>query len=210
MEQQGCLDGQAMADSFRLLRPNSLIWHYVIHNYLLGETPPPLGVLYWNCHSTRMPQAMHSFYLREFYLHNRLIQPDGLTLGGRTIDLGRVTAPLYAMGAEQDHIAPWLSTFKVCDAVGGEVRFALSTSGHVMGVVNPPSNPPKRHYWAADATAAGDADAWRDSSERLAGSWWDDWAEWLGQQCGEMVAARDLGSKKLPVLCDAPGSYVLE
>ncbi|ROR31989.1 PHA/PHB synthase family protein [Inmirania thermothiophila] len=210
MAGRGYLDGAEMATSFRMLRPNSLIWHYWVHNYLLGEEPPAFDVLYWNMDSTRMPEAMHRFYLRELYLHNRLAQSDALVLGGRKIDLGRIAQPLYAVGTEQDHIVPWRQSFRICGLVKGPVRYALSTSGHVLGVVNPPVQPPKRAYWAGEAAGAADAEAWRERQPKVAGTWWEDWAAWLGERCGDEVPARAPGSEAFPALAPAPGTYVLE
>ena len=210
MAQNGYLDGQELALSFRMLRSNSLIWHYFVHNYLYGEEPPPFDVLYWNTDCTRLPEAMHSFYLRELYLHNKLAQPDALSLGGRPIDLGRIRQPLYAVGTEQDHIAPWKETFKICSLVGGPVRFTLATSGHIMGIVNPPVDPPKRRYWVGDASGASDAEAWRESQTKVPGSWWEDWDAWLAAQCGPFTAPPPLGTEVYPALEDAPGSYVLD
>ncbi len=210
MAQEGYLDGQDMAGAFRMLRANSLIWHYWVRNYLHGETPRAMDVLYWNMDTTRMPEAMHAFYLREFYLENKLSQKDGVTLGGRKIDLGRIAQPLYAVGTEQDHIAPWVETFKVCGLVKGPVRYALSTSGHILGIVNPPVEPPKRQYWAGEAAGQDDPEAWKAEQEKTSGSWWVDWVAWLRPQCGGQKTPPALGSETYPKLADAPGTYVLE
>ncbi|MDQ3796845.1 MAG: alpha/beta fold hydrolase [Pseudomonadota bacterium] len=210
MAHHGYLDGKDIAMSFRSLRSNSLIWHYWVHNYLLGESPPPFDVLYWNSDSTRLPYAMHSFYLREFYLHNKLVKPDGLTLGGRPIDLSRITQPIYAIGTEQDHIAPWRSAFKICSLTKGSVRFILATSGHIMGVLSPPLDPPKRRYWMGDATGQDDPEAWREGTEKVSNSWWTDWVAWLNPQCGELRTPPPLGNRKYPHLIPAPGNYILE
>ena len=211
MRAKGYLAGDQMAWSFRMLRSNSLIWHYVVHNYLYGDTPPPFDVLYWNLDSTRLPAAMHAFYLRELYLNNRLIMPDALTLGGRPIDLRRIKQPLYAVGTEQDHIAPWKETFKICSLLQAPVRYVLATSGHILGIVTPPVTPPKRHYWVGDASHETDPEAWRAGlKEKKAGSWWEDWVNWLAGHCGSLTEPPPLGSKKYPVLEPAPGRYVLE
>jgi polyhydroxyalkanoate synthase len=210
MAKDGYLDGQDMAAAFRMLRANSLIWHYWVRNYLHGETPAALDVLYWNMDTTRMPEAMHAYYLREFYLENRLAEKDGVTLGGRPIDLGRITQPLYAVGTEQDHIAPWKETFKICGLVKSPVRYVLATSGHILGIVNPPVDPPKRKYWAGDATGANDPEAWQAGIGKVPGTWWADWVEWLRPQCGPRKAPPGLGSEAHPVLAPAPGTYVLE
>lgn len=210
MARKGSLDGQDMANSFRALRPNSLIWHYFVHNYLLGEDPPRFDVLYWNMDTTRMPEAMHGYYLRECYLHNRLIEKDALELGGRSIDLGRIVQPLYVVGAEQDHIAPWRSAFRIGDVVKSPVRYVLATSGHILGIISPPVKPPKRRYWVAEATGGIDAETWRSTTPKVAGSWWDDWSTWLKMHCGELQAPPNLGNEEYPRLEAAPGQYVME
>lgn len=210
MQRSGYLDGQDMADAFRALRSNSLVWYYYVHNYLLGEELPRFDVLFWNMDTTRMPERMHAWYLRELYLHNRLAQPDAVTLGGRKIDLGRITQPLYAVGAEQDHIAPWRATFRIGGLVKGPVRYVLATSGHILGIINPPVSPPKRRYWAGVIDGTGDPETWQAQAPKLPGSWWEDWADWLGERCGDWVAPPTLGSRDHPPLADAPGTYVLE
>ncbi|MGH8501004.1 MAG: PHA/PHB synthase family protein [Gammaproteobacteria bacterium] len=208
MAHHGYLDGRDMATSFRSLRSNSLIWHYWVQNYLLGESPPAFDVLYWNADSTRLPYAMHSFYLREFYLRNKLSEKDGVTLGGRPIDLSRITQPLYVISAEQDHIAPWKSVFKLCSLTRGPVRFVLATSGHIMGVLSPPVDPPKRRYWVGDATGLGDPDHWRASTSKVPNSWWTDWVAWLKPQCGTLRTPPALGGDPQSLL-PAPGAYAV-
>lgn len=212
MAKKGYLDGNEMAASFRLLRSNSLIWNYWVSSYLLGEKLPPFDVLFWNVDATRMPQAMHSYYLRQMYLHNNLIKPDALTLGGESIDLGRIHQPLYAVTAEEDHIAPWKSCYQVRQYVHPDapVRFVRSTSGHILGIVNPPVNPPKRAYWVAEPTQNEDAEQWLARADKKPGTWWEDWTTWLHQRTGEMVKAYATTSRKYPALTDAPGTYVLE
>lgn len=210
MEQKGFLDGKEMAASFRLLRSNSLIWHYVVHGYLYGEKPVPFDVLFWNMDATRMPAAMHEWYLREFYLDNNLIKKDVLTVAGEKIDLARIVQPLYAVSALDDHIAPWRSTFRTNNYVSGPKRHVLTSSGHILGIVNPPVTPPKREYWAGAAERHDKAESWRERAEHHAGSWWPDWMAWLAPQSGGMVKAGPVDSKDYPALEDAPGSYVLE
>jgi polyhydroxyalkanoate synthase len=189
MERKGYLDGAEMASSFRLLRSNSLIWHYVVHGWLYGEAPPPFDVLFWNMDTTRMPYAMHSWYLRELYLHNKLIEKDALTVAGEPIDLGAIVQPVYAVSAEDDHIAPWRQTFRTMNYVAGPKRFVLSSSGHILGIVNPPVKPAKRQYWVAPARRSDTADGWRTKAVENAGSWWEDWMAWLKPQAGELVDA---------------------
>lgn len=211
MARSGYLDGSEMAWSFRMLRSNSLIWRYVVHNYMYGEEPPPFDVLYWNTDCTRLPETMHSFYLREFYLANKMARPDALTLGGRPIDLGRIGQPLYAVGTEQDHIAPWKETFKVCSLVKAPVRYTLATSGHILGIISPPVDPPKRRYWTGDASGQTDPEAWQEAVDKRPGSWWEDWIAWLAERNGKRIPApAALGSGDYPVLAPAPGTYVLE
>lgn len=210
MARKGYLEGKEMASSFRLLRSNSLIWHYVVHGWLYGETPPPFDVLYWNMDATRMPYTMHSWYLRELYLHNRLIQADALEVASERLDLGTITQPLYAVAAEDDHIAPWAQAFKVTNHVSGPKRFVLSSSGHILGIVNPPVKPPKRTYRAGEAHRAGTVDNWQASATTHDGSWWEDWMEWLKPRCGELRDAMPTSKRGFAKLADAPGTYVLE
>ncbi len=210
MERKGYLDGAEMASSFRLLRSNSLIWHYVVHGWLYGETPPPFDVLYWNMDTTRMPYAMHAWYLRELYLNNKLISKDALTVAGEPIDLATISQPVYAVSAEDDHIAPWRQTFRAMNHVTGPKRYVLSSSGHILGIVNPPVKPPKRSYWVAPAHRTDTADGWRGTAEEHQGSWWEDWMAWLKPQAGELVDAGPVATDAYPALADAPGTYVLE
>ncbi len=210
MQTHGYLDGAELALSFRMLRSNSLIWNYFVHNYLYGDEPPQFDVLYWNTDSTRLPEAMHSFYLREFYLHNKLVQPGAISLKGRPIDLGRITQPLYVVGTEQDHIAPWKETFKICGLVRSPCRYVLATSGHIMGIISQPVDPPKRRYWVGDATGAQDPETWRGGMPKVPGSWWEDWKQWLAGHCGPLQAPPAVGSERYPALAAAPGTYVLE
>jgi polyhydroxyalkanoate synthase subunit PhaC len=210
MREKGFLDGGEMASSFRLLRSNSLIWHYYVQSYLYGEPLPPFDVLFWNMDTTRMPAEMHSYYLREFYLNNNLIKRDALTIGGQPIDLDKVVQPLYAVTAEDDHIAPWRECYRVHKYVSSPVRFVLSTSGHILGIVNPPVNPPKRSYWVGEPPRNEKADDWLHTAEKRPGTWWEDWTAWLGERCGPKVAPPPMNSKQHPALADAPGTYVLE
>ncbi|MEY3200818.1 MAG: hypothetical protein RIR70_368 [Pseudomonadota bacterium] len=210
MEAKGYLDGKEMAGAFRLLRSNSLIWNYVVAGYLCGDTPPPFDVLYWNMDTTRMPARMHSWYLRELYLHNRLIQKNALTVAGESLDLERITQPLYGVGAVDDHIAPWDQCFLINHHVKSPKRFVLSSSGHILGIINPPVTPPKRTFWVADAHRADTAADWRARAVEQPGSWWEDWMAWLGPKCGERIAPPPLDNAQFQRLADAPGTYVLE
>jgi len=210
MAEQGFLDGKQMGTTMRMLRPDGLIWHYFINNYLYGKQPPPIDMLFWNDDSTRMPEAMHKFYLREYYLHNRLREKDALTLAGHPIDLRRIKEPLYCVSAEEDHITPWKQVYQINKLVQGPVRFNLSTSGHIAGVVNPPVDPPKRSYWAGAGDSKQDPEAWQAKQKKVDDSWWNDWTAWLSERSGSQVAPPKLGSTKHKPLADAPGTYVLE
>lgn len=210
MARKGYLEGKEMASAFRLLRSNSLIWHYVVHGWLYGEAPAPFDVLYWNMDATRMPYAMHAWYLESLYLKNRLVEPDALAVAGERLDLSRIEQPLYAVTAEDDHIAPWAQAYRVNNFVTGPKRFVLSSSGHILGIVNPPVHPPKRHYWVADARRSEKAEDWRRHASLHPGSWWNDWMEWLKPRCGPLVEARPASTEAFPELAPAPGTYVLE
>jgi polyhydroxyalkanoate synthase len=212
MAKKGYLDGSEMAASFRLLRSNSLIWNYWIQSYLMGEKLPPFDVLFWNVDATRMPQAMHSWYLRQLYLHNNLVKRDALTLGGESIDLARIEQPLYAVVAAEDHIAPWQSCYQIRKYIHADtpVRFVQSSSGHILGIVNPPVNPPKRSYCVAEPAARETAEHWLARTEKRPGTWWGDWTDWLNARTGELVSAYPTATRKYPALCDAPGVYVME
>jgi len=212
MDKKGYLDGSEMAASFRLLRSNSLIWHYWVHSYLLGEPLPAFDVLFWNMDTTRMPQAMHSFYLREMYLKNNLVKRNALTIAGEAIDLDRIVQPLYAVTAEDDHIAPWQECYKIRKSinVAAPVRFVLSTSGHILGIVNPPVSPPKRAYWCAEPERNDSSEQWLGNAEKQPGSWWTDWTNWLHQKTGDWISAYPTASADFPALGAAPGQYALE
>jgi len=201
-EAGGYLDAADMATTFNLLRSNDLIWSFVVNNYLLGKEPFPFDLLYWNSDSTRMPKAMHSYYLRNMYLENNLAKPGGITLDGVPIDLSTVTTPTYMISCREDHIAPWASTFEGTKLFKGPTRFVLSASGHIAGIVNPPSAK-KYCYWTNDKKAKS-ADEWLKNADEHPGSWWTDWDSWLTPQSGKMVPAR--APKK--AIEDAPGSYV--
>src|SRR6202035_1634398 len=167
MNTRGYLEGREMATTFNMLRANDLIWSFVVNNYLLGKSPFPFDLLYWNADSTRMPAAMHSFYLRNMYQENRLIEPGGITLAGVPIDIGKVKVPSFLLSTREDHIAPWKSTYAATHLYGGPVKFTLSASGHIAGVVNPPgskyghwendNNPPTPEEWLPRATPRPDS-----------------------------------------------------
>jgi polyhydroxyalkanoate synthase subunit PhaC len=205
MSKKGYLEARDMHATFNLLRANDLIWSFVVNNYLLGKSPFPFDLLYWNADSTRMPAAMHSFYLRKMYQENLLVKPGGITLGGVPIDLRKIKVPAFLLSTREDHIAPWRSTYAATQIYAGPVKFVLSASGHIAGVVNPPGskyghfendeNPPTAEEWLAGATQVPD-------------SWWPLWQRWVSEYGGGEVPARRPGDGKLASIEDAPGSYV--
>ena len=205
MNERGYLEGSEMAGTFNMLRANDLIWSFVINNYLLGRDPFPFDLLHWNCDSTRMPAAMHSFYLRNLYMKNLLTVPGGLTLAGVKIDLSKVTVPTYFVSAIEDHIAPWKTTYAGQKLLKGKAKFVLSGSGHIAGMVNPPSAN-KYGYWTNDKLPA-EPDAWFAGAKQNEGSWWTDWRKWVEPELGREVPARIPGKGKLKVIEAAPGSY---
>jgi polyhydroxyalkanoate synthase len=209
MQDRGFLEGSAMANTFNMLRSNDLIWSFVINNYLMGRDPFPFDLLHWNCDSTRMPAKMHSFYLRNMYMKNALKTPNGLTLADTPIDLGKVSVPTYFVSAMEDHIAPWKTTYAGPPLFGGKSRFVLSGSGHIAGMINPPSAR-KYGYWTNEAVPV-DADQWLKGAKQHEGSWWEDWIAWLGPKLGGKVTAREpgkgAGKAKQNTIESAPGSY---
>jgi polyhydroxyalkanoate synthase len=205
MAERGYLEGSEMATTFNLLRANDLIWSFVVNNYLLGKDPFPFDLLFWNSDSTRMPAKMHTFYLRNMYIRNALVEPGGITLAGQPIDLNNVDVPACFVSTVEDHIAPWKSTFLGARRLPGPVKMILGGSGHIAGVVNPPSAN-KYQFWTADELSES-ADEWLAKARRQDGSWWPEWNAWVGQFGGERVPARIPGDGKLKVIEDAPGSY---
>ncbi len=212
MFERGYHDGGMMAGTFNMLRANDLIWSFVVNNYLLGKDPFPFDLLFWNSDSTRLPAAMHSYYLRNMYLENNLVKPGHLTLGGVKIDLRKVKVPCYFISTVEDHIAPWKSTYMGARLPTGATKFVLGGSGHIAGIVNPPvAN--KYGYWTNDAT---DGNLPEDPQDFLAGatqnpgSWWTHWNEWLTSLPGgsAKVKARNAEDGPLAVIEPAPGSYV--
>jgi polyhydroxyalkanoate synthase len=206
MARRGYLDGAEMAASFNLLRASDLIWSFVINNYLMGKDPFPFDLLYWNSDNTRMPAAMHGFYLRKCYHENRLKDPGGVALAGVPIDLARIDLPVYWVSTREDHIAPWKSTYAATQIYQGEKKFVVAGSGHIAGVVNPPAAG-KYGYWLNDELPA-DPDAWFAGARHHDGSWWADWSAWNASHAGDKVPAREPGGGVLEALEDAPGSYV--
>ena len=206
MQETGYLEGRSMATTFNMLRSNDLIWSFVVNNYLLGKEPLAFDLLYWNSDSTRMPAAMHSYYLRNMYQQNLLKEPGGITLDGAPIDLSKVKTPAYFLSTKEDHIAPWASTFMGAQLFSGPVRFVLGGSGHIAGVVNPPATG-KYGYWT-NTKKVTSADAWFESAKHNDGSWWPDWERWVRKYAGDKIPAPNPGDGELDIIEDAPGSYV--
>jgi polyhydroxyalkanoate synthase len=204
MAEQGFLDGREMATTFDSLRANDLIWNYVGSNWLMGETPPAFDILAWNADASRVPEATHSAYLRSFYLENRLARGT-LTVAGRRLRPDDVASDTYVLAAEKDHITPWTSSYATTGLLASPLRFVLSSAGHIAGIVNPPG--PKREHWTNEDLPL-EAEAWRARAVQHQGSWWEDWAEWIGARAGDRRAPHDMGSTAHPALADAPGTYV--
>jgi len=206
MAERGYLEGQKMAKAFNLLRSNDLIWPYVISNYMKGKTPIPFDLLYWNSDATRMPAANHSFYLRNCYLENRLSK-GAMVIGDVKLDLKKVTVPVYNLATREDHIAPAKSVLLGSKLFGGPVKFVLAGSGHIAGVINPPSKM-KYQYWTGPKPSGADVEKWLAKAKQHDGSWWPDSLDWLKAQDAGEVPAREVGGGKLAPIEDAPGSYV--
>ncbi len=212
MARTGVMSGRQMSATFDVLRANDLIFNYVVSNWLMGQRPPAFDILAWNADSTRLPAAMHSFYLRSLYERNQLAKGE-LELAGRLLSLGDVKSDVYIVAAVNDHIVPWASSYRATGLLGGSVRYVLSSGGHIAGIVNPPSA--KAWYVAgenarADAPADYPADAaqWRAGARRHPGSWWEDWTAWSGARAGRLVPPPPMGSDRFPALGEAPGEYV--
>ncbi len=204
LQLQGYLDGRLMSAGFNLLKENELFWNYYVQNYLRGERPAPFDLLHWNTDNTNVPAATHRFVLRELHLRNGLMRDGGMELAGRRIDLSRVTTPTYALATDRDHIASWQSAYAVTRRQSGEVRFVLSGSGHIAGVVNPPAAGKYYHYInPRNEEAPMD---WLDGAFKVEGSWWPDWVAWQQVQDGERVPARV--PRDEDVIEPAPGRYV--
>jgi poly[(R)-3-hydroxyalkanoate] polymerase subunit PhaC len=205
MERQGVLEGRQMATTFDALRPNDLIFNYVVSNWLLGQDPPAFDILAWNSDNTRMPATMHAFYLRSLYLRNELAR-GVMEIKGQRLSLADAGNDVYVVGAINDHIVPWPASYKTTGLMGGDVRYVLSSGGHIAGIVNPPG--PKAWYEAASTPNPATAPQWREAAERHSGSWWEDWAKWAGRRAGRLTDPPPMGSEKYPAIADAPGSYI--
>jgi polyhydroxyalkanoate synthase len=206
MEKAGYLDAGDMATTFNMLRSNDLIWTFVINNYLLGRSPAAFDLLYWNNDSTRMPLAMHRYYLREMYLKNRLVEPGGITLNGIPVDLSEIKIPVFLQSSKEDHIAPYPSVYKATRHYSGPVTFMLAGSGHIAGVINSPEM--NKYYYYSNPEVPADVEDWIESAEHHEGSWWPYWHQWLYRKSGPKVPARIPGDGALEVIEDAPGRYV--
>jgi polyhydroxyalkanoate synthase len=204
MQEKGYLDSAEMAKTFDWMRANDLIWSYVVSNWFKGKQPPAFDILSWNADSTRMPVAMHSQYLRACYLHNSIVTPNAFSIDDTPIDLGKIKTPLYVLGAEADHIAPWHATYRTTQLVGGETKYTLTNAGHIAGIVNPPGGKKTAYWTKASATKGESPSAWRESSSKHAESWWEDWAKWADPRGGEMVVPYVLPEGEA-----APGRYVI-
>ena len=206
MEKQGFLDGRTMSNTFNMLRSSDLIWSFVINNYLRGKDPYPFDLLYWNGDNTRLTRACHLQYLNEMYLNNNLVKPGKITMNGTPLDLTKITIPTYIQAGHTDHICPWKSVYKDTWHFSGPKRFMLAGSGHIAGVVNPPSAK-KYNHWLSD-DLPHDPEEWLKGATSKPGSWWNDWHSWLAKKSGPKVAARIPGDGPLDIIEDAPGSYV--
>jgi polyhydroxyalkanoate synthase len=206
MHESGYLDGTQMAGTFNLMRANDLIWSFYINNYLLGNDPRPFDLLYWNSDSTRMPARMHAWYLRNLYLENNLCKPGGVTIDGVPIDISKVDIPVCFVSTVEDHIAPWKSTCSGARLFSGDVRFMLGGSGHIAGIINPPAAG-KYSYRVTDRLPE-DVETWAAEAEVVDGSWWPAWDRWVKALADDQVAARQPGDHGMPIIEDAPGSYV--
>ena len=210
MGKGGLLKGQELASTFSFLRPNDLVWNYVVGNYLKGETPPPFDLLYWNSDSTNLPGPFYAWYLRNMYLENNLIQPGKLTVCGEKIDLGLIDIPVYIYGSREDHIVPINGAYASTQVLPGEKRFVMGASGHIAGVINPPAKNKRSHWTREDGELPDTLEAWLEGAQEHKGSWWTDWSNWLQAHAGKQIAAPKTYGKgvKFKAIEPAPGRYV--
>jgi polyhydroxyalkanoate synthase len=205
----GLMKGSDLASTFSFLRPNDLVWNYVVGNYLKGETPPPFDLLYWNSDSTNLPGPFYAWYLRNTYLENRIIKPGKATVCGQKIDLGKLTLPFYLYGSREDHIVPIGGAYGSTQVLPGKNRFVMGASGHIAGVINPPAKNKRSHWIRADGKLPKTQQAWQEGAVEHVGSWWPDWAAWLKGQAGKQIAApKTYGKGKYKAMMPAPGTYV--
>ncbi len=207
-EMRGVLDGQELAKMFAWMRPNDLIWNYWVNNYLLGEAPPAFDVLFWNADTTRLPAGLHHDFL-DLIFTNPFVNPGAMSIGGHAIDMTKVRRETYVIAGTTDHITPWKAVYGTARLFGPETTFILSNSGHLQSLLNPPGNP--KAWYVKGKAGAADPEAWLETGEKKAGSWWEDWAAFLGERSGETIPApKAQGSKAHPVIGPAPGTYVFE
>ena len=205
--QGGLLKGKELAATFSFLRPNDLVWNYVVGNYLKGETPPPFDLLYWNSDSTNLPGPMYCWYLRHTYLENNLIKPGKVTVCGEPLDLRKVKLPTFIYASREDHIVPWQSAYSTVEVLPGKKQFVLGASGHIAGVINPPTKN-KRSHWT-NSRLPKTAEAWFESATEHPGSWWPAWTDWLKPLGGKLVPApKTPGDRTHKPIEPAPGRYV--
>jgi polyhydroxyalkanoate synthase subunit PhaC len=203
----GILKGNELASTFSFLRPNDLVWNYVVGNYLKGETPPPFDLLYWNSDSTNLPGPFYAWYLRNTYFENNLVKPGKCTVAGEKVDFRKVELPVYIYGSREDHIVPIAGAYASTRHLPGKKRFVMGASGHIAGVINPPAKN-KRSYWTNDKLPAS-FDEWLKGAKEHPGSWWTDWSGWLKGHAGKQIAApKSYGSGKYKAIEPAPGRYV--
>ena len=203
------LKGQELATTFSFLRPNDLVWNYVVGNYLKGETPPPFDLLYWNSDGTNLPGPMYCWYLRNTYLENNLVTPGKMTVCGEKLDLGKIDAPAYIYASREDHIVPWEGAYRNTQVLKGKTRFVLGASGHIAGVINPPAKGKRSHWIGSGASLPTDAQQWFDKAKEHPGSWWPDWCDWLKGHAGKQIAApKGYGNRQHQPIEAAPGRYV--
>ena len=207
--QGGLMAGRDMASTFSFLRPNDLVWNYVVGNYLKGETPPPFDLLYWNSDATNLPGPLYAWYLRQTNLENNLVKPGKALICGEKIDLRKVDLPVYIYGSREDHIVPISAAYASTQALPGPKRFVMGASGHIAGVINPPASGKRSHWLAKSADFPKSADEWIAKAEEKPGSWWPDWYAWLKKHAGQQIAApKTYGRGKHKVIEPAPGRYV--
>lgn len=205
----GLLKGKELATTFSFLRPNDLVWNYVVGNYLKGEPPPPFDLLYWNGDSTNLPGPMYCWYLRHTYLQNDLKQPGKLTVCGEKVNLGAIKAPAFVYASREDHIVPWPAAYASTALLKSKTRFVLGASGHIAGVINPAAKN-KRSHWVGEKLPASAA-AWFEGATEKPGSWWPEWAGWLKAQSGKQIPApKSYGNRQHRAIEPAPGRYVLQ
>jgi polyhydroxyalkanoate synthase len=210
MANGGLMAGRDLASTFSFLRPNDLVWNYVVGNYLKGETPPAFDLLYWNSDSTNLPGPFYAWYLRNTYLENNLIKPGKTQVCGQALDLGKVDIPVYIYGSREDHIVPIDGAYASTRVLTGKKRFVMGASGHIAGVVNPPQKKKRSHWIRKDGKLPESFDDWLQGADELPGSWWPDWAAWLQKLGGKQIAApKSYGKARLyKAIEPAPGRYV--